>query len=271
MKILISKSQLSEIILNHKNGVNEGSTSPVIIKCHDYDKIEENCSLKYSNSDLSKIYSAVSKDSLKSKYFEQFDYFLNEIKEESSKSGGLSYFNIYAKKFNNNIVASRDEIFNIIDKYSLDVLKAMLGLRPLIDTTSVLNEVGNVLYNSFYQVWSKNWAQRKMASVFVNKNNIGDILSTFKSEWDDWFWKVDGLIEVTYDVYVNYIYDYSKNLNKTTPLCTSVKIIQDQGCNNIKPINPKMIYPYATTGFINVRNPKDNIWPKVESLIRSLV
>ena len=270
MKILISKSQLSEIILNHKNGVNEGATSPVIIKCHDYDKIENYCSLKYSNSDLSTIYSAVNKEKLKNNYFELFDNILNKIKKESIENSGLVYYNMYTKKFNNNIVSFRIEILNVLEKYSLNVVKAMIQLGPLVDITPIMNEIGTILYNSSNQIWNKNWVERKMVSAFVNKKNINNIIDVAKSGWDEWFWEINRLVDDYYFPYKEYIGDYRKSLNKTTPKCTSVKIIQDQGCNNIKPMNPNMVYINDQFPWINLES-KDNIWPKVESLIRSLV
>lgn len=258
--IRLTETDLTRIV---KRVIKEQS-SPVRIGCRDYDKIGQLCStLVFPKDEADKLISKFKPNADK-----EASERINALVQSLTSMGGEEGKRI-AQKFSEAISSTKGQIQKILTKYYSQAMYASCGLGPKLNEDAIMLKICGVIYSQFITSWNDSFFMRNVASLAINKNNIKEVQSEGKdilsSVIDDiescvyWYFQFS-----TFD----HIIDRVRELEKTSPKCTKVIVIQDRGCNDLpkekwynptqkyKNIDSPLIYTNAKQLAMNTYSPK---------------
>ena len=267
MKIIITESQHQKILLEQ--------SAPVKIGCHDYEKINTLCSTL--------VFPKVEADKLIAKYKPIADKNaleeVNSLSQELMSMGGEDGKKI-AEKFSSSINNSKTEIVKILSQYYSQAVYASCGLGPQVNISQIILQVCGVIYSNFIKAWNENWFYRNIANAAIDQTNIKQVQSYGKEILDTVINKISEMVDSYYMFSASdIVFDRVSQMEKTTPKCSSVIVIQDKGCNPLpknKWYNPNQKYknigfatPSASVNYDSLA--KKTYSPKLVAFLNTLV
>jgi hypothetical protein len=262
MKYIITESQYKSLFTEQ--------SAPVKIGCHDYNKIDILCStLVFPKAEADKLIELykpnANKDALER---------INSLSQRLISMGGEEGKNI-AEKFSSSIYNSKTEIVKILTQYYPQSVYACYGLGPKINLSPIVSQICGVIYSNFIKSWNSNWIMKQLASAAITQDNIKQVQSKGKEVLGS---VIDSISEM-----VNYYYLISTwtkvrnsvfQMEKTTPKCLKVIIIEDSNCSPILPYNPTQKYKNIGTSIIGENGKalaRKTYSPKLVAFLNNLV
>ena len=267
MKYVITESQYQKILLEQ--------SAPVKIGCHDYDKINTLCSTL--------VFPKVEADKLISKYKPIADKNaleeVNSLSQELMSMGGEEGKKI-SEKFSSSINNSKSEIVKILSQYYSQAVYASCGLGAQVNISQIILQICGIIYTNFIKAWNENWLYRNIANAAIDQSNIKQVQSYGKEILDTVIDKISEMVDWYYlDSAFNFVDERVYQMEKTTPKCSNVIIVQDKGCNALpkaKWYNPNQKYkniglatPPASVNYESLA--KKTYSPKLVAFLNGLV
>jgi hypothetical protein len=224
-------------------------SAPVKIGCHDYNKIEILCSTL--------VFPKAEADKLIAKYGPIADKYalekINSLSQKYMDLGGEEAKKI-AEKFTSSINNSKTQISKILIQYYPQAVYATCGLGPKVNISQINLQICGIIYTNFIKAWNENWLYRNIANAAMDQSNIKQVQSFGKQIFDIVISEISSMVDWYYMDSASYFVDERVyQMEKTTPKCSNVIIIQDKGCNSLpKPqwYNPNQKYKNIGTSII---------------------
>ena len=224
----------SDLIKLVKRVINEGGEQKVL-GCHEMDKLEQYCKLPLTSKDADNIV-LQNKDKAVVALQQKLDEFIAEL----IKMGGEDA-KIVSNKFSKSITELKPSIVKSITDYYKQSVYASCKLSTPINLTLILAPIIKMIYDEFVKLWESAWVERKVASAFVDEENVDSIKETTKDIWKEIVLQFAWFLEF---FYIDWGYYKVKELvdiknNTATEKCTAVIFTQDKYCKKLpKPISP---------------------------------
>ena len=224
----------SDLIKLVKRVINEGGEQKVL-GCHEMDKLEQYCKLPLTSKDADNIV-LQNKDKAVVALQQKLDELITKLIEMGGKEA-----KIVSNKFSKSITELKPSIVKSITDYYKQSVYASCKLSAKINTILILTPIIKMIYDKFVILWESAWVERKVASAFVDEENIDSIKKTAKGIWEEIVLEFYNFLEF---FYIDWGYYKVLELvgiknNTVTEKCASVIFTQDKHCKKLpKPISP---------------------------------
>lgn len=249
MKIIITERQLALI--------SEQSNKPLKVSINDakFDEIYN----KYCGTRKLSMPKEIVEKQIPILKKEISDSVLRKIEEEKEDSGGNSHI------VNTLVNGSLDGVIPFLQTIAVNSLYAQTGLISSYDQSNDVLNLSNKIFNNLNSQMKSSY--KLMASLYVNKKNVGSIKQTLDRELDK---KVMILKQVLRDSVKRSYNTARDDFRKIAPKCTDI-LVYDPYNKNINPYNPN--FPIKTGDFEYFSNEDViiNLQKKIYPIINSFV